>query len=128
MVIGIKTKILRSNQYLRVLVLVLLLIHVAISAWLVVNFSGEYTEGAPAPTKIDAIVVVDREETLIDVEMEQATSFLLYMIYRDYDESYGQNNSDNNSQITIKMTPRLAKRRIIQMIAIFWELLNQVYI
>ena len=98
MVIGIKTKILRANQYLRVLVLVLLLIHVAISAWLVVNFSGEYTEGAPAPTKIDAIVVVDREETLIDVEMEQATSFLLYMIYRDYDESYGQNNSDNNSQ------------------------------
>tara|TARA_B100001287_G_scaffold58837_1_gene47066 strand:- start:5 stop:1372 length:1368 start_codon:yes stop_codon:yes gene_type:complete len=97
-VIGIKTKILRANQYLRVLVLVLLLIHVAISAWLVVNFSGEYTEGAPAPTKIDAIVVVDREETLIDVEMEQATSFLLYMIYRDYDESYGQNNSDNNSQ------------------------------
>ena len=96
--IGIKTKILRANQYLRVLVLVLLLIHVAISAWLVVNFSGEYTEGAPAPTKIDAIVVVDREETLIDVEMEQATSFLLYMIYRDYDESYGQNNSDNNSQ------------------------------
>ncbi len=98
MVIGIKPKIQRANQYLRVLVLVFLLIHVAISAWLVVDFSGEYTEGAPAPTKIDAIVVVDREETLIDVEMEQATSFLLYMIYRDYDESYGQNNSDNNSQ------------------------------
>jgi len=97
-VIGIKPKIQRANQYLRVLVLVFLLIHVAISAWLVVDFSGEYTEGAPAPTKIDAIVVVDREETLIDVEMEQATSFLLYMIYRDYDESYGQNNSDNNSQ------------------------------
>ena len=70
MVIGIKPKIHRANQYLRVLVLVFLLIHVAISAWLVVDFSGEYTEGPPAPTKIDAIVVIDREETLIDVEME----------------------------------------------------------
>ena len=98
MVIGIKPKVHRANQYLRVLVLVFLLIHVAISAWLVVDFSGEYTEGSPSPTKIEAIVVVDREETLIDVEMEQATSFLLYMIYRDYDESYGQNNSNNNSQ------------------------------
>ncbi|MDG1549890.1 MAG: GNAT family N-acetyltransferase [Candidatus Poseidoniaceae archaeon] len=69
-----------------------------ISAWLVVEFDGAYTEGSPAPTEINALVVVDKDETLIDVKMERSTSFILYMLYRDYDSSYGQNESNNSSQ------------------------------
>ena len=69
-----------------------------ISAWLVVEFDGAYTEGSPAPTEINALVVVDKDETLIDVKMERSTSFILYMLYRDYESSYGQNESNNSSQ------------------------------
>lgn len=74
-----------------------MIIHVLISAWLVVEFDGAYTEGSPAPTEINALVVVDKDETLIDVKMERSTSFILYMLYRDYDSSYGQNESNNSS-------------------------------
>ena len=65
---------------------ILVVIHVLISAWLVVDFEGRYTEGKPAPTNVNALVAVDSEKTLIDVEMENSTSFILYMLYRDYSE------------------------------------------
>ena len=65
---------------------ILVVIHVLISAWLVVDFEGRYTEGKPAPTNVNALVAIDREKTLIDVEMENSTSFILYMLYRDYSE------------------------------------------
>ena len=63
-----------------------MVIHVLISAWLVVDFEGRYTEGKPAPTNVKALVAIDSEKTLIDVEMENSTSFILYMLYRDYSE------------------------------------------
>ena len=56
------------------------------SAWLVVQFDGRYTEGKPSPTNIKAIIAVDDEQTLIDIKMENSTSFVLYMLGRDYDE------------------------------------------
>ncbi|MBT04273.1 MAG: hypothetical protein CMA92_00680 [Euryarchaeota archaeon] len=65
---------------------ILVVIHVLISAWLVVDFEGRYTEGKPAPTNVNALVAIDSEKTLIDVEMENSTSFILYMLYRDYSE------------------------------------------
>ena len=86
----IRPKYSQIGQVVRLGFLVFIVCHVIISAWLVVEFEGKYTQGAPAPTEIDALVVVDREETLIDVKMEKSTSFLLYMISRDYDESYNE--------------------------------------
>lgn len=65
---------------------VLIVIHIMMSAWLVVQFDGRYTEGRPSPTNIKAIVAVDDERTLIDVKMENSTSFVLYMLTRDYEE------------------------------------------
>ena len=94
----VRPKYSRIGQVVRLGFLIFIVCHVLISAWLVVEFEGEYTEGAPAPTEIDAIIVVDREETLIDVKLNKATSFLLYMISRDYDESYNETSSDNSSQ------------------------------
>ena len=94
----IRPKHSQIGQIIRLGFLVFIICHVIISAWLVVEFEGKYTEGAPAPTEIDAIVVVDREETLIDVKMEKSTSFLLYMISRDYDESYSETSNENSSQ------------------------------
>lgn len=110
----IRPKHSQIGQIIRLGFLVFIICHVIISAWLVVEFEGKYTEGAPAPTEIDAIVVVDREETLIDVKMEKSTSFLLYMISREYDESYNetsnenstQNESNNSSEVTDKENNR----------------------
>jgi len=53
------------------------------SAWIVVDFEGIYTQGKPAPSEIHALAVVDRDHTLIDVEIENATTLLLYSINRD---------------------------------------------
>ncbi|MBD43032.1 MAG: hypothetical protein CMB09_02890, partial [Euryarchaeota archaeon] len=95
---NIRPKHSQIGQFVRLGFLVFIVCHVIISAWLVVEFEGKYTEGAPAPTEIDAIVVVDREETLIDVKMEKSTSFLLYMISRDFDESYNETSNENSTQ------------------------------
>ena len=90
------------GQGIRLGFVVFIVIHVLISAWLVIDFEGEYTDGAPAPTKINAIAVVDSEETLIDVKMEKSTSFILYMLYRDYDSFYEVNETtEDNSTILL---------------------------
>jgi len=65
---------------------ILIVIHILMSAWLVVQFDGRYTEGRPSPTNIKAIIAVDDEQTLIDIKMENSTSFVLYMLVRDYEE------------------------------------------
>ena len=90
------------GQGIRLGFVVFIVIHVLISAWLVIDFEGEYTDGAPAPTKIDVIAVIDDEETLIDVKMERSTSFILYMLYRDYDSSYGVNETGEDDNSTIQ--------------------------
>ena len=88
----------RVGDGIRILGTVLIAVHLFLSAWLVIQFEGQYTEGQPAPTKVKALVAIDKEQTLIDVEMENSTSFLLYMVFRDYDEPEepAQNNSNQN--------------------------------
>lgn len=75
---------------------VLIAVHVLLSAWLVVQFEGRYTEGAPSPSNIKAIVAVDDEQTLIDVKIENSTSFAIYMLVRDY-EPPADNSTASNS-------------------------------
>ena len=99
----------RVGDVLRVTGTVLIAIHLVLSAWLVIQFEGQYTEGQPAPTKVKALVAVDKEQTLIDVEMENATSFLLYMLFRDYDEpanSTQQNSEDSSSDDSTKSSSK----------------------
>tara|TARA_B100001093_G_scaffold189183_2_gene181749 strand:- start:14 stop:943 length:930 start_codon:yes stop_codon:yes gene_type:complete len=84
---------------LRTLGTILIAIHLFLSAWLVIQFEGQYTEGQPSPTEVQALIAIDKEQTLIDVEMKNSTSFLLYIILRDYDDSIALNQgvSDNTS-------------------------------
>ena len=99
----------RVGDVLRVTGTVLIAIHLVLSAWLVIQFEGQYTEGQPAPTKVKALVAIDKEQTLIDVEMENATSFLLYMLFRDYDEpanSTQPNSEDSSSDDSTKSSSK----------------------
>ena len=68
---------------LRLAVTVFLALHVFISAWLVATVDAAYTEGRPSPTEIHSLVAVDKDQTLIDIEIERATSFMLYSLSRD---------------------------------------------
>ena len=86
------------GQLIRLSFVIFLVIHVLISAWLVVKFDGAYTEGSPAPSEVSAFVAVDKDETLIDVKMEKATSFILYMMFRNYEEPEQQIGEENDQQ------------------------------
>lgn len=67
-----------------------------ISAWLVATVDAAYTEGRPSPTEINSIIAIDKDQTLIDVEIERATSLLLYTLSRD--DVVVENQSNDSSQ------------------------------
>ena len=82
----------------RTLLVTLLCVHVFISAWLVASVDTVYTEGRPAPTEVHSLVAVDREQTLVDVRMEKATSFFLYNLARDGSVTSGDGNALDNGE------------------------------
>jgi hypothetical protein len=94
--IGLRLSHSRIGDLTRLSFTIIVVIHVLISAWLVVDFEGQYTEGKPAPTNVNALIAVDNEKTLIDVEMENSTSFILYMLFRDYSEPEVESNQTEN--------------------------------
>lgn len=111
----------RVGDGLRVTGTVLIAIHLVLSAWLVIQFEGQYTEGQPAPTKIKALVAIDKEQTLIDVEMENSTSFLLYMLFRDYDEpanSSQQTSEDSSSDDSKKSSSKAEQKDDVEWLKI----------
>ena len=57
-----------------------------------------YTEGRPAPTEVHSLVAVDREQTLVDVRMEKATSFFLYNLARDGSVTPGDGNASDSGE------------------------------
>ncbi len=77
----------------RLAVTAFLAVHVFISAWLVATVEGAYTEGRPAPTEVHSLVAIDKDRTMIDVEIKKATSFFLYTLIRDGDASVPVNES-----------------------------------
>lgn len=80
---------------LRIAVTLLIAVHVFISAWLVATVDAAYTEGRPSPTEINSIIAIDKDQTLIDVEIERATSLLLYTLSRD--DVVVENQSNDSS-------------------------------
>lgn len=78
---------------MRTMFVTLLCVHVFLSAWLVATVDAAYTEGRPAPTEVHSFVAVDREQTLVDVQIEQATSFIFYNLARDGSVSSADGNS-----------------------------------
>ena len=81
---------------LRTVFVTLLCVHVFISAWLVASVDAVYTEGRPAPTEVHSLVAVDREQTLVDVRMEKATSFIFYNLARDGSVSSTDGNASDS--------------------------------
>lgn len=77
----------------RLAVTAFLAVHVFISAWLVATVEGAYTEGRPAPTEVHSLVAIDKDRTMIDVEIRKATSFFVYTLIRDGDASVPVNES-----------------------------------
>jgi hypothetical protein len=73
----------RLGHWVRLSVTLLIALHVAGSAWLVIQYNGKYTEGDPSPSEIHGLMVVDKDETLIDIKVERATPLMLYMFKRD---------------------------------------------
>ena len=88
----------RSSDFFRITGTILIAVHLFLSAWLVIQFEGQYTEGQPSPTKVKALVAIDKDQTLIDVEMENSTSFLFYMLFRDYEEPVSNESQQNSNQ------------------------------
>ena len=82
----------------RTVFVTLLCVHVFISAWLVASVDAVYTEGRPAPTEVHSLVAVDREQTLVDVRMEKATSFILYNLARDSSVTSDDGNTSDNGE------------------------------
>ena len=87
----------RIGDGVRVVGTILIALHLFMSAWLVVQFEGQYTEGRPSPTKVKALVAIDNEQTLIDVKMENSTRFFVYMLVRDYDEPINSTQPEPSS-------------------------------
>ena len=75
----------RAFGVVRLTVTALLAVHVFISAWLVATVEGTYTEGKPAPTEAHSLVAINKDQTMIDVEIRKATSFFFYTLERDGD-------------------------------------------
>ena len=75
----------RAFGVVRLTVTTLLAVHVFISAWLVATVEGTYTEGKPAPTEAHSLVAINKDQTMIDVEIKKATSFFFYTLERDGD-------------------------------------------
>lgn len=83
----------RAFGIIRLSVTLLLAIHVFISAWLVATAEGVYTEGNPAPTEAHSLIAIDKDQTIIDVEIKQATAFFFYALERDSDASVPVNDT-----------------------------------
>ena len=87
----------RAFGVVRLSVTALLAVHVFISAWLVATVEGTYTEGKPAPTEAHSLVAIDKDRTMIDVEIKKATSFFFYTLERDADAAVPVSDSETTS-------------------------------
>ena len=94
----------RAFGVVRLALTTFLAVHVFISAWLVVNVEGVYTEGKPAPTEAHSLVAIDKDRTMIDIEIKRATSFFFYALERDGDASVPANTSSTSENNTGETT------------------------
>ena len=90
----------RAFGYIRFAVTVFLAVHVFISAWLVATAEGVYTEGRPSPTEAHSLIAIDKDQTLIDIEIKRATAFFFYALERDGDAAVPVNDTASSNQTT----------------------------
>ena len=87
----------RAFGAIRLGITVFLGVHVFVSAWLVATVEGTYTEGKPAPTEAHSLVAIDKDRTMVDVEIKKATSFFFYALERDSDARVPVNTSSTSN-------------------------------
>ena len=91
----------RAFGAIRLGVTLFLAVHVFISAWLVITVEGAYTEGKPAPTAAHSLVAIDKDRTMIDIEIKKATSFFFYALERDGDAGVPVDTSSTEDNDTV---------------------------
>jgi hypothetical protein len=112
--------------FVRTLFVTLLCVHVFISAWLVATVDAVYIEGRPAPSEVHSLVAVDREQTLVDVRMEKATSFILYNLARDGSVSAFDGNGSDGAMETNEGSEPTRDWLSLGRLAVTWSLVAVV--
>lgn len=88
----------RAFGFIRLAVTAFLAVHVFISAWLVATAEGIYTEGRPSPTEAHSLIAIDKDQTIIDIEIKRATAFFFYALERDGDAAVPVSETNSSNQ------------------------------
>jgi len=116
------------SSWIRVFVAAFIALHITQSAWLVVEFDGEYTEGRPAPTEFHALIAMDKDQTLIDVDIEKATAFLLYSHTRNSSMDGNETSTQENTTTASEDTNYLENSKSITLLFLMLIVLSEILI
>jgi hypothetical protein len=116
------------GSWIRVFVAAFIALHITQSAWLVVEFDGEYTEGRPAPTEFHALIAMDKDQTLIDVDIEKATAFLLYSHTRNSSMDGNETSTQENTTTASEDTNYLENSKSITLLFLMLIVLSEILI
>jgi hypothetical protein len=116
------------SSWIRVFVAAFIALHITQSAWLVVEFDGAYTEGRPAPTEFHALIAMDKDQTLVDVSIEKATSFILYSLTRDSSMDGNEDSTESESTTSREDTNYLETSKSITLLLLLLVVLSEILI
>ncbi|MCS5533814.1 MAG: hypothetical protein NZ736_06115 [Candidatus Poseidoniaceae archaeon] len=116
------------SSWIRVFVAAFIALHIAQSAWLVVEFDGAYTEGRPAPTEFHALIAMDKDQMLIDVDIEKATAFLLYTYTRNSSVDGTETSTAQESTASGEDTNYLENSKSITLLFLLLMVLSEILI
>ena len=116
------------SSWIRVFVAAFIALHITQSAWLVVEFDGAYTEGRPAPTEFHALIAMDKDQTLIDVDIEKATAFLLYTYTRNSSMDGNETTTQEETTTASEDTNYLENSKSITLLFLMLIVLSEIII
>ena len=114
------------SSWIRVFVAAFIALHITQSAWLVVEFDGAYTEGRPAPTEFHALIAMDKDQTLIDVDIEKATAFLFYTYTRNSSVDDIEETTDQETTASSEETNYLENSKSMTLLFLVLLVLSEI--
>jgi len=114
------------SSWIRVFVAAFIALHITQSAWLVVEFDGAYTEGRPAPTEFHALIAMDKDQTLIDVDIEKATAFLFYIYTRNSSVDDIEETTDQETTASSEETNYLENSKSMTLLFLVLLVLSEI--
>ena len=114
------------SSWIRVFVAAFIALHITQSAWLVVEFDGVYTEGRPAPTEFHALIAMDKDQTLIDVDIEKATAFLLYTYARNSSVDGTEETTNQETTVSGEETNYLENSKSLTLLFLVLLVLSEI--